>query len=175
AADVVKQLRILAGGLRGHIETIDCTEFLKEASARLRRRFLLNLVGVRVECRDRALTIEAAPDLLHIVLYNLLINGVEAALRANIEKPRLILRAKQPSTNSIVIEVIDNGPGIDVNLKDRIFEPFVSGTAGGSGLGLAICRDVMEWHGGGITFEDSVPRIGAKISLTLPLKERGGA
>jgi len=56
----------------------------------------------------------------------------------------------------IQVEVIDNGPGIAPELRDHIFDPFVSGKSGGSGLGLALVASVVADHGG-LVEVDSVP------------------
>ncbi|MEL0304002.1 MAG: ATP-binding protein, partial [Rhodobiaceae bacterium] len=56
----------------------------------------------------------------------------------------------------IQIEIIDNGPGIAPDMRDHIFDPFVSGKSGGSGLGLALVASVVADHGG-LVEADSVP------------------
>ena len=56
----------------------------------------------------------------------------------------------------IQVEVIDNGPGIAPDLRDHIFDPFVSGKSGGSGLGLALVASVVADHGG-LVEVDTVP------------------
>lgn len=56
----------------------------------------------------------------------------------------------------VQIEVIDNGAGISEELRDHIFDPFVSGRSGGSGLGLTMVASVIADHGAMIDFE-SVP------------------
>lgn len=70
----------------------------------------------------------------------------------------------------VVIE--DQGPGVTPDLRNRIFEPFVStphkGAPKGSGLGLAICSEVLVQHGGAIVYSEAKPR-GASFCMTLPL------
>ncbi len=168
AANVSKSLRVLAGGLHGQSETVNVHAFLREAASWLRRRYAKGTVHVRVECRDRSLSLQGVPDLLHIALYNLLTNGVEALQAAAVERPRLRLRAKQIADNRVAIDVIDNGSGVSKAVKERMFEPFVSDKAAGSGLGLAICRDVIEWHRGELSYEESLSRQGACFRLSLP-------
>ena len=65
----------------------------------------------------------------------------------------------------LVVE--DNGPGIDPDLEDRLFQPFVSRRAGGSGLGLAIVQRAVEAHRG-IVLVDSTPGQGARFTVYLP-------
>lgn len=73
----------------------------------------------------------------------------------------------------IQVEVIDNGPGIAPELRDHIFDPFVSGKSGGSGLGLALVASVVADHGG-LVEVDSIP--GRTIfRLNFPLAGEGVA
>ena len=77
------------------------------------------------------------------------------------------------STGDIVrIDVADDGPGLPMRVKQRLFEPF-AGTAkpGGSGLGLAIAAELVRAHGGELTLVDSTAR-GTCFRLTLPLTAR---
>ncbi len=74
-----------------------------------------------------------------------------------------------------VIHVDDDGPGVPVSERERIFEPFVrldgsrGRDSGGYGLGLAIARRIVRWHGGNIEVGDS-PMGGARFSLRWPGK-----
>jgi signal transduction histidine kinase len=63
--------------------------------------------------------------------------------------------------------VEDDGPGIDPELRDRLFQPFVSGRSGGSGLGLAIVQRAVEAHRG-VVLVDSEPGRGARFTVYLP-------
>jgi signal transduction histidine kinase len=74
-------------------------------------------------------------------------------------------------SDHIRINVIDNGPGLPSEVRDRLFEPFVSdGKSGGTGLGLAIARSIVEAHGGTINLELDVTE-GVDFSIQLPIKE----
>lgn len=73
-----------------------------------------------------------------------------------------------------IIHVDDDGPGVPVAERERIFEPFVRldssrGRDGGYGLGLAIARRILHWHHGNIEVGDS-PRGGARFSMRWPDK-----
>lgn len=77
-------------------------------------------------------------------------------------------------SGNIVVRIKDNGPGIDENIKNKIFEPFyttkVSGE--GTGLGLYICKLIVEEkHGGDISIENNIES-GAIIKITLPIKQK---
>jgi two-component system nitrogen regulation sensor histidine kinase GlnL len=58
----------------------------------------------------------------------------------------------------VQVEVIDNGRGIPDELRDNVFDPFVSGRSGGSGLGLTMVASVIADHGGMMEFDSSPGR-----------------
>ncbi len=79
--------------------------------------------------------------------------------------------------DAVTLVVEDNGPGIPVELRDKLFSPFVTGRKredahGGTGLGLAIARGIAERHGGAIRAGQS-PLGGARFELTLPRAQDG--
>ena len=63
--------------------------------------------------------------------------------------------------------VADSGSGIDPDVAERIFEPFVTTKRSGMGMGLSICRSIIESHGGRLEFEPN-PEGGALFRFTLP-------
>lgn len=69
---------------------------------------------------------------------------------------------------SVSIEVIDNGAGIPEEIRDRLFNPFVSqGKSEGTGLGLAIVKQIVESHGGNVSFVTE-EFVGTTFTLTFP-------
>lgn len=95
------------------------------------------------------------------VLANLVANALEADDQAAVEI-RYGLEG-----GLLLIEVLDDGPGVDPELLPRLFEPFVSGRSGGTGLGLAICHRLVELHGGTLTASNRYDG-GACFALRLP-------
>jgi signal transduction histidine kinase len=113
------------------------------------------------------LTVRARPLALKRALANLVSNAVIYGGRAAV---RLI----SPLDGAVVIEVEDDGPGIEPNELERVFEPFHRGEpsrsreTGGVGLGLPIARNILRAHGGDVTLANR-PAGGAKATLTLPV------
>jgi signal transduction histidine kinase len=97
-------------------------------------------------------------------LLNLLGNAVKFT-----ESGFVRIRTRQVG-ESVVIEVSDSGPGITAELLPRVFDEFVSGTAGsqGTGLGLAITRQLAARHGGRVTVSSELG-VGTTFELWLPL------
>jgi PAS domain S-box-containing protein len=73
---------------------------------------------------------------------------------------------KEFGSQAILIEIADNGPGMNAEQRARIFEPFFTTKTRGTGLGMAIVRRIMESHGGTATV--GAPERGAKIILRFP-------
>ncbi len=110
----------------------------------------------------------ADPEHFHRILVNLMRNAAQAMLAQPGSDNALIVRAVR-AEGRCEIEVIDHGPGVRENLRERLFEPFVSAApeAGGTGLGLAIARELTRAMGG----ELELTRTGAAgttFRITLP-------
>jgi nitrogen-specific signal transduction histidine kinase len=112
------------------------------------------------------------------VFTNLLINAFEAldgrgqiTIRAAAEavEPDPAFSADTPTTtHAMVVDVIDNGPGVPAELSDRIFVPFFTTKPKGSGLGLPIVRKIVDAHEGRIDLSSSVDT-GTRFRVTLPV------
>ncbi|MGJ3243633.1 MAG: ATP-binding protein [Opitutales bacterium] len=107
---------------------------------------------------------QAEGDKLIRVLQNLVGNAIEAFGKSK-GKVRLSGRLNR---NAILITITDNGPGIPEEIRESLFEPFVTyGKSGGTGLGTAIARSIVEAHKGKITCE-SRGGIGTTFRILLP-------
>jgi two-component system nitrogen regulation sensor histidine kinase GlnL len=82
---------------------------------------------------------------------------------------RQVTLARKRYRQALLVEVIDNGPGVPPAIAEKIFYPLVSAREGGSGLGLTIAQTFVGQHGGVIQFE-SVPG-NTRFSILLPLRE----
>jgi two-component system, NtrC family, nitrogen regulation sensor histidine kinase GlnL len=81
---------------------------------------------------------------------------------------RQITFGKKRYRLALELHVIDNGPGIANDIKDRIFYPLVSGREGGSGLGLTLAQTFVQQHDGLIECESQPGRTAFKILIPLP-------
>ena len=108
--------------------------------------------------------VRADPGLLERVLANLFSN----ALRHSPPDLRPMLRAKEEG-DRVVLDVVDHGPGVPAELKERIFEPFarLDERSPGVGLGLAVAKGFAEAMGGTIVAVDT-PGGGLTVRVTLP-------
>jgi signal transduction histidine kinase len=125
--------------------------------------------NVPIECRFEESLPVVHVDQIQIqqVFINLIVNAIEV-LKGRQVAPMVVLRAgKDP--NGILIQVIDNGPGVDD--PDRIFDAFMTTKEKGMGIGLAVSRSIVEAHGGRLWAENNIAG-GATFSVALPLTQR---
>jgi signal transduction histidine kinase len=113
------------------------------------------------------------PEQLRRVVINLVGNAIDALEEARTPAPCIeVAMGENLAGSEVWVRVRDNGPGIDAELRERLFSPFYTSKADGTGLGLAICRKLVEAHGGSIEVS-SEPGAGAGFLLTFP--KTGGA
>lgn len=98
--------------------------------------------------------LSADPELIEQVLINLVKNAMEAV--EGREGAKICLKAIPNAEQRVLVQVIDNGPGIIPEAQERIFVPFYTTKKTGSGIGLALSRQIMQLHNGTLTV-DSVP------------------
>ncbi len=124
--------------------------------------------SVRFENRvDEALQADADPEQLFRILLNLIGNGVEAVAA----RGGSVSVSAARHGGRVQIEVTDNGPGIPDQLRQRLFQPFVTAArADGSGLGLAIARELARAHGGDVTLVRS-DASGTQFRIEIPDRE----
>jgi len=125
---------------------------------------------VRILCElpSAPVLIEADCGQIRQVVLNLLLNALEAMANDGKVVVRLeTTRKSAAAPRSIILRVIDAGPGLPADLGQEIFTPFVSTKETGIGLGLSICKRIVEAHGGEITAANR-PEGGAIFSVRLP-------
>jgi signal transduction histidine kinase len=97
-----------------------------------------------------------------LVIVNLFSNAIEASPAGEI-----ISVSVQNFKEQMSIEISDRGTGISENIKENIFEPFVTGKPKGTGLGLPICKKIVEAHSGHLEYSNNVDG-GTTFRILLP-------
>lgn len=104
---------------------------------------------------------------LQQLIFNLLLNGIEA-MDAVVDCPKkLSISSKRPSPETVLVEVEDCGIGLKD--PDRIFDAFFTTKENGMGMGLAICRSIIDAHSGRL-WAGSREGAGTTFSFTLPVQ-----
>jgi signal transduction histidine kinase len=119
-------------------------------------------VAVEVEGLEALPPVEGDPVQLHQVLVNLVENAVHAASPAG----RVALRGRAAG-RAVLLDVEDDGPGVDPGTRRRLFEPLTTTKERGIGLGLALVRRIVERHGGAVEYCDREGG-GARFTVRLP-------
>ena len=98
------------------------------------------------------------------VIINLVDNAIEAMER----RGEIVVETQLDRANSVArVVVADDGPGIPIGEREKLFLPYYSTKRRGSGLGLAIVRRIVGEHGGSIELGDNSPR-GSRFVIELP-------
>jgi signal transduction histidine kinase len=142
-------------------ETVDLAEIVHEHARRARG------TGRQVDEHIQSVEVSGAPRDLDRALGNVIANAARHA------RTRLAVTVASDGDDAVVL-VDDDGPGIAVTDRGRVFDRFTrldesrSAGTGGMGLGLSIASDVVTRHGGTITIDDA-PLGGARFELHLPI------
>jgi PAS domain S-box-containing protein len=106
--------------------------------------------------------VQCAPDQIALVLLHLVDNALWAA------KSRVVIQT-EPAESSVIVRIIDDGPGLSQQYRAHMFEPFFTTRRdqGGIGLGLCLSRRVVELHRGQLILDESVSP-GACFTISLP-------
>jgi signal transduction histidine kinase len=165
AAEVVRRLRDFFRTGTTRLEPVPVAD-LVSAAQRIGRQ----LIG------SRPITIEATADRdlpplfvdrlqIELVLRNLIANATEALGEKAGGHGRVSVVVQRAGPHRLRVVVADSGPGLATGVRERLFEPFVSGKSSGMGLGLAVSRAIAEAHGGSL---DVGPSDRGEFHLVLP-------
>ncbi|MDO9183708.1 MAG: ATP-binding protein [Bacteriovorax sp.] len=117
-----------------------------------RERFSLNLIDLEIgECPDVEVNIDEAQ--ISQVLTHLLNNSFEAVRESKAPRVKIYMALRN---NFLIISVTDNGTGVPLDIRHKIFRPFFTSKeiGKGQGLGLSISREIIEQHGGVLFLEE---------------------
>ena len=128
--------------------------------------------GVIIDVTGEPVALDADSDLLNRLVSNLVLNAAQALDGTGEIHVRVGLALPGEGSGGgidrpVKLTVRDNGPGMPEMVRERLFEPFVSGRPGGTGLGLAIVQRAVAAHRG-VILVDTAQGIGTTFSIFLP-------
>lgn len=152
-------------------DLIDQTLELAKTDYNLKKQYDFKEIIIYKNYYDNPILIPCEPVKIQQVLLNIFRNGAQAMHDANTSNPTFSIKTHPVDNNSMIcIEIKDNGPGIDKNVLNRIFEPFYTTKSAGSGTGLGLSISyfiITENHSGKMNVESESGK-GTKFTITLP-------
>ena len=166
---IVQSLRGLARTDAPKAQDTSLSDLVDASLEILRGRFRRS--GIEVEQEHAAgVKVQCVPTQISQVILNLLVNAFQAVERHRAEGGRIWVRTR-PEGDEMLLEVADNGPGVDPQLVEKIFDPFFTtkDVGEGTGLGLSISHNIVAAHGGHIEVGGALGQ-GATFRVYLPLR-----
>ena len=163
--DILDLAKIEAGKLELHLSHFDLRSVMESSVAIVRERAASKSLEVDVTPPPEEIVVEADERKVKQIVYNLLSNAVKFTP----EGGRVAFTALR-NGKEIMFAVEDTGPGVALELRERVFEEFfqASDRREGTGLGLAVCRRLVELHGGRIWLETEEGQ-GSRFLFTIPI------
>ena len=127
---------------------------------------------LRLDLEQDMEPVDLDPKGIQVVLVNLTGNAIDACTlgKTEIQNPEVLIKSRRLPDEKILLEVGDNGIGMDQEIRQKLFNIFFS-TKGsrGTGLGLLISQKIVREHGGEILFH-SEPLKGSVFQVVLPIR-----
>jgi signal transduction histidine kinase len=159
--------RSLFGRIDQKRQPVDINELILDVLKSSRTELNDHGVLARTKLTSELPAIYGDRNQLQELIYNLVHNAIDAMAEMANRNKMLEVRTDIWDSNAIIVEVLDNGPGIDPERLADMFEAFVTTKPHGTGLGLAICRKIVERHDGQLWVTSAVPH-GANFRIVLP-------
>jgi CheY-like chemotaxis protein len=169
-AKIVRNLLFFARQRPPERGSVQLHELIEQTLALRLNQMALSSIAVRREYDESLPALAADASQLQQVFLNLLLNAEQAILGANRPGEIIVRTMRGASPDTIVAQVIDDGPGIAADAIGRVFEPFYTTkeVGQGTGLGLSVSYGIVNEHGGRLTVES---RPGATMfTVELPVR-----
>ncbi len=134
--------------------TVEVQGLMKNVATLFRLDLEKQNIDFELDLPPQTLTFQADPDLMEQVLINFLKNAIDAV--AQNPSPKIILRAFRNVNQKVILQILDNGVGIEVDKIDQIFVPFFTTKETGTGIGLSLSRQIIRQHKGNIVVQSKV-------------------
>lgn len=160
---ILDRILNLARSADPEMRELDASEVVEEVMLLMRSKLSVARIRPVLKLPKRGLArIRGDRALLEQAILNVVLNAVDAMP----EGGELKIEVQAPE-GEVTLSVQDQGIGMEKEVADRLFEPFLSRRPGGTGLGLALVRRTVEVHGGSVKVQ-SKPRKGTQVRIRLP-------
>lgn len=145
--DFVNRYRNLSKNISPKIEKFQLSETINKVFKLFEPKFNQRNINFTISVFPENIILTADVNLVEQILINLLKNSIEAV--SETEKPAISI-SSYIENERVIIQVIDNGKGIEENHIDNIFVPFYTTKENGSGIGLSLTKQIMRAHNGSV-------------------------
>lgn len=165
--EVVKKLMFFACEMPQNMIEVDIVPVVSDAMNLLDSTLTKNEVKYKIRLPKEEVLMKVDTIQLTQVIFNLVLNAVYFSPKGGLIKLRLTQTPKK-----IVLKISDEGPGINPENVDKVFQPFFStkGVGNGSGLGLSVVHGIIKGHRGTIEYKSNNPT-GAVFTITFPKQQ----
>jgi signal transduction histidine kinase len=167
--NIVKDFLEFARPADPRLDPLTAVQALEEIRDLMESQLEQEAITLKFECEEDLQLLGDAEQLKQ-VLINLVRNAAESiegsgTITLRSRKATRMLHGE--NTEAVILEVEDTGPGIPLDIQDKIFDPFFSTKKHGTGLGLAIAAGIVDKQGGNLEF-DSQPGNGTVFRIIMP-------
>lgn len=164
--DIVENVLKLSRRERAQIEQVNITEWLRRLASEFREQRELPDSRLRIEAPRAAIEVLIDPTQLEQAVTNLMDNALRHAA-SETHQPTITLRLSPiRGHREMALDIIDDGPGIPLEKRSQIFEPFFSTHKQGSGLGLFLARQLCDANQAPLEYVQ-IPNAGACFRILL--------
>lgn len=171
AGEVINWIRALIKKSPAPKESIDVNTAILDVLTITRSELHKHGVSLQTDLASGLPCVEGSRVQLQQVVLNLILNAIEAMSGLDEGTRELRISTATDASNSVVVAVRDNGPGLEPALMSQLFQPFITTKPEGIGMGLAICDTIIRAHGGRLSAGANQPR-GALFQFTLRAQQK---
>jgi len=165
--DIVENVLKLSRRERAQVEAVNLVSWARRLANEFRRYHRLPEEQVKLELPSAAIIVLIDPGQLTQAVWNLMENALKHARHSKDQTPKLTLRASPiRGHREIALDILDDGPGIPLEKRTQVFEPFFTTHKRGSGLGLYLARQLCDANQASLEYVQ-VPNAGACFRILL--------
>jgi len=168
AGEIIRRMRGFVKKGSSVKSSVDLKLLIKEVIGLLNTELRHNEIAMLLIVDNDLVNIAGDSIQIQQVLVNLIQNAIEAIAEYPMKIKSITVTAQQKSDTEVYVEVRDSGPGIPKEIREKLFDAFITTKSTGLGIGLSICHTIVEAHGSQLAVMSNSGE-GAAFHFTLPI------
>ena len=153
AGEIIRQLRRFVRKEEPQYEHVDLNEIVRKVAILVQPEIRKHNVLLKLALAEQSVRTLAYDIQIEQVILNLVMNAIEAMDEVDVGRRQLMIRTINSEAGCCLVEVEDTGPGMNEEMVEKVFDPFVTTKSSGMGIGLSISRGIIEGHDGSMEVE----------------------